>query len=220
MKLRTSFFVLTLTASSALAQSVMTPINMAKGAAKVSSARTEQSNAVLNQQQATPATTSSSGAAAKGTPFAPKVAAKAGAAPVAATSVKPGAAAPATPAKQETAKVVQPEMKRPAKDARDPFISIIRTDKTGGTPCVSGKKCLVISEIVFRGIIKSSNSIIAVVENPEKKTYFLHENDPVFNGNVVKITGDSIVFREQVIDRAGRQSSRDITKHVNPRPIA
>jgi len=219
MKLRTSFFVLTLTASTALAQSVMTPINMAKGAAKASSARTAESNAALNQQQTAPATTPS--ASAKATPFGPKIAAKPGTPVSAATPAKPGAAAPAaTPAKQETAKVVQPEMKRTPKDARDPFISIIRTDKTGAVPCVSGKKCLVIGEIVFRGIIKSSNSTIAVVENPEKKTYFLRENDPVFNGNVVKITGDSIVFREQVIDRAGRKSTRDITKHVNPRPIA
>jgi Tfp pilus assembly protein PilP len=116
---------------------------------------------------------------------------------------------------------VAPEIKKPAANARDPFVSIIRNpDKTGGAPCVSGKKCLVIGEIVLRGIVKSPNAIIAVVENPQKKTYFLRENDPVFNGNVVKITTDSVVFREQIIDRAGHSSSRDITKQLNARPIA
>jgi Tfp pilus assembly protein PilP len=215
MKLKTSFFVLALTASTALAQSVMAPINLAKTAAKASSARTEESKAVMNQQQAAPAASSS--APAKATPFAPKTTAKPAPAAPASTAAKTSA----TPTKADTtAKVVQPEMKRPPKDARDPFISIIRTDKTGATPCASGKKCLVIGEIVFRGIMKSSSSTIAVVENPEKKTYFLRENDPVFNGNVVKITNDSIVFREQVIDPAGRRSTREITKHVNPRPIA
>ena len=38
--------------------------------------------------------------------------------------------------------------------------------------------------------------MIAVVVNSLNKAYFLRENDPVFNGFVVKITGDSIIFKE------------------------
>jgi hypothetical protein len=36
------------------------------------------------------------------------------------------------------------------------------------------------------------------------KAYFLRENDPVFNGYVMKITGDSIVFQETLQDRLGK----------------
>jgi hypothetical protein len=106
------------------------------------------------------------------------------------------------------------------KDRRDPFVSIIRSDRVGGVQCASGKKCLVIGDIVLRGIVKSQEAVIAVVESPQKKTYFLRENDPVFMGEVVKITSDSIVFREQITDRAGRVSTREITKRLNERPIA
>jgi hypothetical protein len=218
MKFTTSILVLSLAAGSAMAQSVMMPINKAREAAAVSSAKAQESNKLLNAQPQ--ATATPANAPAKQAPFTPKTAAKPQPAALnATTAAKPARVASATAA--ATPPAVAPEIKKPAANARDPFVSIIRNpDKTGGAPCVSGKKCLVIGEIVLRGIVKSPNAIIAVVENPQKKTYFLRENDPVFNGNVVKITTDAVVFREQIIDRAGHSSSRDITKQLNARPIA
>ena len=56
--------------------------------------------------------------------------------------------------------------------------------------------------------------MIAVVVNSLDKAYFLHENDPVFNGYVVKITGDSIIFKETVQDRLGKPFTREVTKKI------
>jgi len=56
--------------------------------------------------------------------------------------------------------------------------------------------------------------MIAVVANSINKAYFLHENDPVFNGYVVRITGDSVVFKENIVDRIGRQGTREVVKKV------
>ena len=53
-----------------------------------------------------------------------------------------------------------------------------------------------------------------VVSNGMNKAYFLRENDPVFNGYVVKITGDSIVFQETVQDRLGKTFTREVTKKI------
>ena len=36
----------------------------------------------------------------------------------------------------------------------------------------------------------------------------------MFNGYVVKITGDTVVFRENVMDRVGKQSTRDVVMKV------
>jgi Tfp pilus assembly protein PilP len=207
MKLTTSIFVLMLAATTAMGQSVMAPINAAKRAANASSSRTAETNRALSAPQAPAA---SAATAAK----SPKPSATAKAMPggkTVATANSATTVAKATPA--------APELK--VKNRRDPFVSIIRTDTSGGkNPCESGKKCLVAGEIVLRGIIKSPDTIIAVVENSHRKTYFLHENDPVFNGEVVKITSDSIVFREHMTDRAGHVATRDITKQLNARPIA
>jgi hypothetical protein len=56
--------------------------------------------------------------------------------------------------------------------------------------------------------------MIAVVSNTSQKAYFLRENDPVYNGFVVRITPDSVVFREQVTDKLGKKSTREVVKKV------
>lgn len=114
---------------------------------------------------------------------------------------------------------VAPEMQKPDKpivmrDKRDPFVSIIRTQSAAAATCTTGKKCLVIGQIELKGIARTATETIAIVENSQKKTYFLRENDPVFNGKLVKIQPDQVVFRETIVDRVGRQSSRDIIKRI------
>ena len=100
---------------------------------------------------------------------------------------------------------------------RDPFVSPIST--ASGTPlpasnCTSGKRCLVIDQLILRGVVRTASGMIAVVANSINKAYFLRENDPVFNGYVVRITGDSVVFKENTVDRAGHQGTREVVKKV------
>ncbi|MGZ4817072.1 MAG: hypothetical protein ACXVZJ_00525 [Terriglobales bacterium] len=98
---------------------------------------------------------------------------------------------------------------------RDPFTSPIREQGSIGPTCSTGKKCLAINAMSLRGIVKSQAGMIAVVESSTRKiSYFLRENDPVFNGYVVRITADTVVFRENVMDRLGKQSTRDVVMKV------
>jgi len=100
---------------------------------------------------------------------------------------------------------------------RDPFVSPISTATGPVVPasnCASGKRCLVIDQLVLRGVVKTASGMIAVVANSINKAYFLHENDPVFNGYVLRITGDTVVFKESVVDHMGHQSSREVVKKV------
>jgi Tfp pilus assembly protein PilP len=96
---------------------------------------------------------------------------------------------------------------------RDPFISPV-VNRSGGSGCSTGKKCLDIEQIALHGVVKSDNGMIAVVTNGLNKAYFLRENDPVFNGYVVKITVDSIVFKENVQDRLGKSFTKDVVKRI------
>lgn len=96
---------------------------------------------------------------------------------------------------------------------RDPFVSPI-VQHIGGSGCNTGKRCLAIDQILLKGIIKSEGGMIAVVVNSADKAYFLRENDPVFNGYVVKITGDSVVFQETFQDRLGKMGTREVTKKI------
>jgi hypothetical protein len=102
---------------------------------------------------------------------------------------------------------------------RDPFLSPVVNMGAIGSGCSSGKRCLAIDQIALKGVVKSDSGMIAVVVNAMDKAYFLHENDPVFNGYVVKITGDSIVFKETFHDKLGKALTRDVTK-IMTRPVA
>jgi Tfp pilus assembly protein PilP len=159
----------------------------------------------------------------------------------AASKVVPTAAAPqaktkdpfagkkvqAVPAKATTVAVhdTKPETKKPeskkisAAGRRDPFISPVVALGAIGSGCSSGKRCLAIDQIALKGVVRSDNGMIAVVVNAMDKAYFLRENDPVFNGYVVKITGDSIVFKETFKDKLGKPLTRDVTKSIS-RPVA
>jgi len=114
----------------------------------------------------------------------------------------------------EAAKPPKPEEKKWAMNGkRDPFFSPI-TQQTTTSGCSTGKKCLEIGQINVRGVVKSESGFIAVVTNSLNKAYFLHENDPVFNGYVVKITGDSVVFQETFQDKLGKSLTREVTKKI------
>lgn len=127
-----------------------------------------------------------------------------------ATSSQPDANADLLPPKPEEKK---PEEKKWAMTGkRDPFFSPVV--QQGGSGCSTGKKCLEIGTINLRGVVKSDSGFIAVVTNNLNKAYFLRENDPVFNGYVVKITGDSVVFQETVEDKLGKQFTREVVKRI------
>jgi Tfp pilus assembly protein PilP len=139
----------------------------------------------------------------------PKQVAKAAPAPA------PVVAEPAATAAKGTkdSKQPKPEEKKWAMNGkRDPFFSPVV--QTNGSGCSTGKKCLEIGAINLRGVVKSDAGFIAVVTNNLNKAYFLRENDPVFNGYVVKITGDSVVFQETIQDKLGKSFTREVVKRI------
>lgn len=137
-------------------------------------------------------------------------------------------AAPAASAQKQTSSAPQgpvavqdnkPADNKPAEpvhaaNRRDPFISPVVNMGATGSGCSSGKRCLAIDQVALKGVVKSDGGMIAVVVNALDKAYFLRENDPVFNGYVLKITVDSIVFKETFHDKLGKPLTRDVTKSI------
>jgi Tfp pilus assembly protein PilP len=136
-----------------------------------------------------------------------------------AVQVKTAAVAEAKPAaesakRSEAAPVVS--RKIGAAGRRDPFLSpVVMSMSAVGSGCSSGKRCLNIEQIALRGVVRSDTGMIAVVVNALDKTYFLRENDPVFNGFVERITADSIVFKQTFRDKLGKPLTRDVTKTIS-----
>ena len=242
MKLTTAILVLGMTAGSAVAQNpdiiqntrdtvhavqVKKAIdtNAALGAAQHPShaAAAPAAAAPARISQAPAKTASKPAAQPKHAPAVKVTAAK----PAAKPSPKKAAAAMPKPEKKQGEVAVQDAKTGDSKDAkkdsakplnltgrRDPFVSPVVSHSMNGSGCSTGKRCLAIDQIALKGVVRSDTGMIAVVVNAVNKAYFLRENDPVFNGYVVKITGDSIIFKETIQDKLGKPFEREVTKKI------
>jgi Tfp pilus assembly protein PilP len=149
----------------------------------------------------------------------PKAAAKKAAPKKQATTVVAVNPPAKKPVAVEDKKVPEESKKKEPKEysaagRRDPFISPVVSHTASGSGCNSGKRCLAVDQIILTGIVKSETGMIAVVVNSMNKAYFLRENDPVFNGYVVKITGDSVIFNQTIQDKLGKPFTREVTKKI------
>ncbi len=193
--------------SAPVAKVVVSPAPVKPAAPKVAEAKSP-----VTKPTATPKVADAK-APAKTEAAAAKVDAKKPAKTVVAAKPTPATAVVAPEKVAEAPKPPKPEEKKWAMNGkRDPFFSPVV--QQGGSGCSTGKKCLDIGAINVRGVVKSDAGFIAVVTNNLNKAYFLRENDPVFNGYVVKITGDSVVFQETVQDKLGKSFTREVVKRI------
>jgi hypothetical protein len=218
---RLTTLAMVLAAASALSASAqIAPLDRAKEAAAQSTAASrgtaEQQHAV-NMHDSKPAPPPSQ--AVTGTVKSPAKGGAAKAAPVAQKGKVPTPAEIKKLADKQAAtgtKSAAPEMAKGQDKRRDPFVNpIVRVAATGPSQtCSGGKHCLAPGDITVRGIVKSQNGWIAVVENGAHRTFFLHEKDELFNAVIEKITHDSLVIREQTFDNLGKQITHEVVKRL------
>lgn len=141
-------------------------------------------------------------------PPAPKASSKTSAKPAKprATKTKATAAAGA-PAEGETGKGSR----------RDPFESLVGREKAQAEASKNlppGKAGLQVASLRLDGIVRSSNGMIAVVTNPQARTYFLREGDQLYDGRVEKIAMDGVSFHELGKDAFGKPVERQVNKRI------
>src|SRR6266404_1376075 len=146
---------------------------------------------------------------------------------------KPGASAkPASPkpaAPKKAAKKAAPKPTKPARSAksapaaereprvakRDPFESLVGREHAGPrTDLPQGKAGLQVSTLRLDGIVRAPNGMIAVVSNPQSRTYFLRDGDQLFDGRVEKIAMDGVSFHEVGKDAFGKPVERQVNKRI------
>jgi Tfp pilus assembly protein PilP len=139
------------------------------------------------------------------------------------TSRKPAktdpAAAPATqetrPAEQPPALSLQPKL--PLYDSagrRDPFKDLLGGSQTKERAAEGNE--IAISDLHLIGITKERGRIFALITGPQGFPYKIKEGDKFADGYVLKITLETVTFR-QTMDRGLRlPNPRDIVKEINP----
>ena len=156
-----------------------------------------------------------------GQPAAAKPAVKPAAKPAArATGKSPGKPAvkavekPATPGTAPAA--AESEVKQAR---RDPFESLLgRQLNKAPANLPPGKLGLQVSTLRLDGIVRAPNGMIAVVSNPQARTYFLREGDRLYDGSVEKISMDGVSFHEEGKDAFGKPVERQVNKRIYSSP--
>ena len=94
------------------------------------------------------------------------------------------------------------------------MVSRQRAQAAAATYLPPGIPGLQVSTLRLDGIVKAPNGMIAVVTNPQSRTYFLREGDQLYDGRVEKITMDSVSFHEVGKDAFGKPVERQVSKRI------
>ncbi len=164
-----------------------------------------------------PAATKTAPPAAK---TADKAAGKAAAKPAAKATTKPaGKRAAKAVEKRSTPGSAPAAAESEIKQARrDPFESLIGRQNKAPANLPPGKLGLQVSTLRLDGIVRSPNGMIAVVSNPQARTYFLREGDRLFDGSVEKISMDGVSFHEEGKDAFGKPVEHQVNKRIYSSP--
>lgn len=102
---------------------------------------------------------------------------------------------------------------------RDPFKSLIAGQKRPETrgPAPEGIPGLLIDEISLTGVFKTPRGFVAqVVASNRGKSFLLREGDQLYDGDVVSITLNEVVFKQIVNDPTALKPFREVVKKLSP----
>lgn len=101
---------------------------------------------------------------------------------------------------------------------RDPFQSLIGPApklQPGLRP--AGPPGFLIDEIKLQGVVKTNRQgLVAMINGPDNKGYLIRVGDKVLDGEVIRITATSVVFRQEVNDPTRIERFREVVKDLAP----
>jgi len=102
---------------------------------------------------------------------------------------------------------------------RDPFRSLV-----GPAPKIQqgvrppGPAGFLIDEMKLQGVIKTKQGPVGMINGPDNKGYLVHVGDKVLDGEVIRVTPSSVVFRQEVNDPTRIERYREVVKDLSPEP--
>ena len=123
---------------------------------------------------------------------------------------------PAEPAiEPPTAELAQPEVySYDPRGRRDPFVSLLNRGAdlgpVGERP--TGLAGLTVNDVSLRGIILSEGTYIAVLQAPDTKTYVVRDGNRLYDGSVLTVSEDAVIFLQEVNDPLSLVKEREVRK--------
>jgi Tfp pilus assembly protein PilP len=121
----------------------------------------------------------------------------------------PVAAVPASPAPP----AVPDSYAYQADGRRDPFINLLGT---GAPPVTSrrgeGVAGLATAEMSVRGVMQSGDSLVALVQGPDNRSYIVKSGDRLVDGIVKSVTQQGLIVVQNVNDPLSLEKTREVRR--------
>jgi len=99
---------------------------------------------------------------------------------------------------------------------RDPFRSLLVRAERGmpgqRPPGIAG---IAIDDVILQGLWRTRAGYVAQVRGTDNKSYLLRAGDQLFDGEVLRIGPNEVIFRQILNDPQSVKPFRDITKQLN-----
>lgn len=100
---------------------------------------------------------------------------------------------------------------------RDPFRSLVgpapKLEPGQRPPGVPG---FMIDEMKLQGVFKTRQGLAGMIRGPDNKGYLIRAGDKVLDGEVIRVTATSVVFRQEVNDPTRIERYREVVKDLTP----
>ena len=97
-------------------------------------------------------------------------------------------------------------------DRRDPFADPRTMGNTGAqTRCrCGGPPGFLVQEIALRGVVRTPKGYTAIVEGPDRKSYFTRAGDKLFDGTIAGVDASGLTVRQEVTDPLAPVKTREV----------
>ena len=68
--------------------------------------------------------------------------------------------------------------------------------------------------MAVQGVVKTRAGLVAMINGPDNKSYLVKIGDKVLDGEIIRITPNSIVFRQEVNDPTRIERFREVVKEI------
>ncbi len=103
---------------------------------------------------------------------------------------------------------------------RDPFRSLIgpsRMPLQGERP--PGVPGFLVDEVDLTGVVRTKEGLVAMIKGPDNKGYLVRVGDKFFDGELIRITQSSIIFRQEVNDPTRIERYKEVVKELTPQSV-
>lgn len=82
---------------------------------------------------------------------------------------------------------------------RDPFVPLVQprrpsAERPSATRPRAGLGGLVLADVAVKGIVRNGETMLAILEGPDRQSFVTHVDDQLFDARVRRIEGDTVVF--------------------------